>query len=286
MKAQLEKITSPLQSSFKAFLYRNKEFDAPWHFHPEFELTYIANSSGIRYVGDSVMEFEKGDLVLLGANLPHCWKNTKSDSEKAQSIVIQWKEDILGDGWLHKYEFIPIRKLLGLASRGLKFDIDIAEKVVPIMNQIINRPPFEKILLLLQALNILADAPTYRFLSSDNFTAKLNYKTNERINHIYNFVSDNHQRQIALAEVADLVGMGEETFCRFFKKTFNKPFFTFLNEYKIKLACKLLIESDLQVTEIAYRCGYESLPFFYRQFQKFMKCSPLVYRQKYERALG
>ena len=76
MKALLEKISNPAQSSFTIFYYSEKEFDAPWHFHPEYELTYIKSSSGMRYVGDSVLEFEAGDLVLLGPNLPHCWKNT------------------------------------------------------------------------------------------------------------------------------------------------------------------------------------------------------------------
>jgi AraC-like DNA-binding protein len=56
--------------------------------------------------------------------------------------------------------------------------------------------------------------------------------------------------------------MGEETFCRFFKKHLTNLFFTFLNKYKIKLTWKLLIESYLQVSEIVNQCGYESLSFF------------------------
>ncbi|WP_089379777.1 helix-turn-helix domain-containing protein [Lutibacter agarilyticus] len=61
----------------------------------------------------------------------------------------------------------------------------------------------------------------------------------------------------------------------------NKSFFTFVNEYRINLACKYLIETNKQVSQIAYDCGYESLPFFYRQFQKFMGCSPLVFKKMY-----
>ena len=284
MKARLEKITSPPQNSFKAFRYTDKEFKAPWHFHPEYELTYIVSSNGMRYVGDSIMEFEKGDLVLLGSNLPHCWKNTKPQPEPAQSIVVQWPIDVLGKGWLEKNEFIPIRGLLQIASRGLKFEQCIIKNVAPIMERLLNRPPFEKIMLLLQVLNILAEISDYQILSG-HFTANLDYRANERINLIHNFINDNYRRRIALSEVAGLVDMGEETFCRFFKRTFNKTFFAFLNEYKIKMSCKDLIDTDLQVSQIAYRCGYESLPFFYRQFQKFMLCTPLVYRKKYERAI-
>lgn len=285
MKAHPEKIISPPQGSFKVFHYENEEFDAPWHFHPEFELTYIVNSGGIRYVGDSVMEFEAGDLVLLGANLPHCWKNTGTGGQLAKSIVVQWPEDLLGEGWLDKDEFIGIRKLLASASRGLQFDLKELDGVLPLLYELNDQAPFEKILSLLKVLHILAKGRHYKFLSGDNFTAKLNHRANERINQIHNFVRENYQNRITLAQISSLVNMSEETFCRFFKRTFNKTFFTFLNEYKIKLACKFLIESDQQVTEIAFQCGYESLPFFYRQFNKFMGCSPLAYQRKYARVL-
>lgn len=281
MKAQLEQITSPLQSILKVFKYENQEFEAPWHFHPEYELTYIQESGGVRFVGDSVMDFEKGDLVLLGPNLPHCWKNMNSDHEMARSIVVQWKDDVLSQKWLDTNEFMAIRKLIILSSRGIKFDNKIVEKVQPMLNKMMVQTPFEKLITLLQILDLLAKAKDLQLLTGDNFTAKLNNKSNARINIIHNFVRENYQRKITLEEVSKLVSMSEEPFCRFFKKTFNKSFFTFLNEYKIKLACKLLIESDQHVAEIAFRSGYESLPFFYRQFNKFIGCSPLTYQQKY-----
>lgn len=42
-----------------------------WHHLPEFELTLTLNSRGQRFVGDHVAEYDHGDLVLLGPNLPH-----------------------------------------------------------------------------------------------------------------------------------------------------------------------------------------------------------------------
>ncbi len=286
MKAQLEKISSSPRSSFKVFTYSDSMFNAPWHFHPEYELTYIEQSSGMRYVGDSVLEFEKGDLVLLGSNLPHCWKNTTVSEMTSKSIVVQWKEDVIGEGWLTKTEFSDINKLLILASRGVKFNNRVTKKIVPLLRKMEKQTPFENIISLLQILNTLAHSKNKITLSGNNFAPKLNVKVNERINVIHNFIMENYQRQITLKEISCVVSMSEESFCRFFKKTFNKSFFTFLNEYKIKLACQLLIDSNKQVAEIAFLSGYESLPFFYRQFNKFIKCTPLVYQQKYARAFA
>ena len=105
MRAQYEKILPPESSSFNAFAYKKDEFDSPWHYHPEYELTYIVSSHGVRYTGNSFENFEENDLVLLGPNLPHCWKNTGKQSDKASAIVVHWDNRLLGSGWLDQHEF-------------------------------------------------------------------------------------------------------------------------------------------------------------------------------------
>ncbi|NLE39927.1 MAG: hypothetical protein GX621_18060, partial [Pirellulaceae bacterium] len=45
-----------------------------WHLHEELELTFVAEGSGTRCVGDQISSFETPSLVLLGSNLPHYWR--------------------------------------------------------------------------------------------------------------------------------------------------------------------------------------------------------------------
>ncbi len=116
------------------------------------------------------------------------------------------------------------------------------------------------------------------------FVYELNPTNNERINAVYHFVRNNYQSKISLAAVAAHVNMSEEYFSRFFSKSLMKSFFTFLNEYRINQACKMLIETDKQVSEICYRTGFESIPFFYRQFKKVKNCAPQAFRLKYHTA--
>lgn len=281
MKAQFEKISSSTNSSFNAFIYEDENFDAPWHFHPEYELTYIVKGEGIRYVGNNVEKFENSDFVLVGSNLPHCWKNTIQNKGMVKSIVIQWKDTILGDNWIEKNEFQNIKNLLKKASKGVKFNLKSSKKMEIELNKILNKSPFEKLLSFIQLLEDLSDFKEVETLTSEGFTPTLNLKSNYRIEKVYDYVQKNYDKKIKLKEVSSLVSMGNESFCRFFKKSLNKSFFTFVNEYRVNLACKYLIETNKQVSQIAYDCGYESLPFFYRQFQKFMGCSPLQFKKMY-----
>lgn len=284
MKAQFEKITTSIESSFHSFIYENENFEAPWHFHPEYELTYVVKGQGIRYVGNNVQKFEEGDLVLLGSNLPHCWKNTSQNKEHVKSIVFQWNDTILGENWLEKSEFQQIKQLLIDSSKGIHFKKNYAEKKLPAIKDILNKSPFEKLMSFINLLDELSKQENTHLLTTSDFLPNLNRKANNRIDKVYDYVRENYDKKIKLEDVSSLVSMGDEAFCRFFKKSLNKSFFTFINEYRVNLACKSLIETNKQVSQIAYECGYESLPFFYRQFQKFMNCSPLVFKKMYLKA--
>ena len=284
MKAQYEKITGSLESSFTAFVYEHANFEAPWHFHSEYELTYIEKGKGIRYVGNSVEKFEEGDFVLLGANLPHCWKNSPQNTGMVKSMVFQWDNNLIGKDWLLKNEFKNIKALLMKASEGIKFNEEYAHKTSNRLKNIMKSSPFEKLLGFLQLLEELSTTNNGVTLTTSGFSPNLNLKANKRIDKVYDYVQNNYDKKIRLMDVSSMVSMGNEAFCRFFKNTMNKSFFTFINEYRINLSCKLLIETNMQISQIAYSCGYESLPFFYRQFKKFMGCSPLLYRRTYSNA--
>jgi AraC-like DNA-binding protein len=281
---QFEIITAPPDSSFKVYQYQQDAFYTPWHFHPEYELTYIVSSQGMRYVGANVEHFEEHDLVLLGPRLPHCWKNTEKRHRKAKSIVIQWNEDILGEGWLDKSEFIPIQQLYQRSNRGIKFERQVAYKIRPHLDNLLVQSPFNKLMQLIYILHQLAYTNEFDLLLDEEYVHDLSSKDNDRINNAYNYVRNNYNNSVSLEEAASLASMSEEAFCRFFSRKTGKTFITFVNEYKINLVCQRLIKTDEQIARAAYECGYNSLPFFYRQFKKFKHCTPSEFRVGYQKA--
>lgn len=281
MKAQYEAFQPLPESSFRIFGYEVPEFDAPWHYHPEFELTVILQSEGIRYVGNSMESFEAGDLVLAGPNLPHCWKNTPDNTVPASSIVVQWPEAFMGAGWLDVPEFKSIRRLLQLAGQGIRFGPHVTARVTPMLEEMLLMAPFPRIMKFLEVLELLAGVRDIHFLCEQGFAYPLNYEDNQRINTVYNYIREHYSERITLATLSGMVHMTEEAFSRFFSRTMQKPLFTFLNEYRINMASKMLIETDMQVTEISFACGYDSPPFFFRQFRKFGGMTPAAYRKQF-----
>ncbi|MEN0049452.1 MAG: AraC family transcriptional regulator, partial [Bacteroidota bacterium] len=127
----------------------------------------------------------------------------------------------------------------------------------------------------------LSDCP-YQTLSEASFKDDLPDEYNSRMSRIHDFVETAFPRKIYLKEVADLVNMTEQSFARFFKKMMGRSFFTFLNEYRVNIASRMLIDTDWSVAEIGFKCGYESLPFFHKQFNKFKETSPSRYRKQFD----
>ena len=283
MKPHFKPIAADESNLFKIVMQENeKEFEYPWHFHPEYELTYILKSHGTRYVGNSVENFSDDDLVLIGPNMPHCWISSPDLNQQASAIVIYFKEEFTDKAWMGSCEFGSIQKLLDLSNKGVKFDRTLALELKEKFFELQKLPSLDRLILVLKILQELAEKPKHHLLCKQGFSYELNHSHNDRINKVYRFIEMNYNKKISLTDVSREVSMSEEYFSRFFSKTMKKTFFEFLNEYKISKACKLLIETDKQISEICYAAGFESIPFFYRQFKKFKNCQPKTYRLNYQ----
>ncbi|MEM6966431.1 MAG: AraC family transcriptional regulator [Bacteroidota bacterium] len=276
MKPILESIELRDKKSILAFHYSKKRFETPWHFHPQHELTYIESSYGTKFIGDYVGNFEPGELVLLRSNLPHCWKNHVEEKENAQSYVVQWNKGI----FTKIPELSGVFAMLKTAARGMVFSKEDTQYLVASIKQLPQLPREE---LYIQLLTILIQLTkcSYETLSENRFLDDFPMEHSSRISKIHDFVEANYQRKIYLKDLSNLVNMSEPSFSRFFSKTMGRPFFVFLNEYRINMASRMLIDTDKSVAEIGFACGYESLPFFHKQFNRFKGESPSKYRKRF-----
>ncbi|TNJ45419.1 AraC family transcriptional regulator [Tamlana fucoidanivorans] len=279
MKAIFEPISNDLNQSFHYDIFEKDDFETPWHFHPEFELTFICESSGIRSVGNSIQSYYPEELVLLGSNLPHCWKSNSTKKHLAKSVFIQFNKDLLGEGWMNKIEFQHIKKLLKHSENGLLFNTTIAKKVGKQLLEMQELPPMYKLLNTVEILHRLSFERFETLSLGGHF--ETNVKTSLRIQKIMKFVESNYQLKINSQQLSALVFMTPVSFSKFFKKSFNKTFTQYLNEYRISKACELLRASNDSIEQIAFETGYVNLSFFHRQFKAITRFTPAQYRMNF-----
>ena len=258
-----------------------------WHFHPELELIYFLKSTGTRYVGNSIGSFAPGELYLIGSNVPHLFRNEKEyyenedELEAVDLIVVKFEKDFLGEGFLDLAESKRLQLLFERANRGLKFSKAATYLVHSHMVGLVGSHGLSSIIGLLNVLDILSVSENYQELCSDIITSSFRADEKERMAEIINFLTDNFDKKISLQEVADVAHMTPNSFCRYFKKRTRKSFSQYLNEIRIRHACKLLIEGDQQISDVCYQSGFNTFTNFNRQFKSLMKVTPSEYMDRY-----
>lgn len=282
MKPILRKVDAGPYYSFSVrediypFLYNH------WHYHPETELTLIRKGNGMRLVGDSMEQFEDGDLVLLGSNLPHLWRSHAAYFQGAQglhveAIAIHFKDDFWGSSFLQMPELKAIKNLLEQAARGIKITGKTKQLVTTKMEAMLNARDVQRIEYLLYMLDTIAATKEYCLLSGPGFATAYDLTNTDRINLIYNYTFNNFQHSISIKDVASVANLSPHSFCRYFKTRTMKTYWQFLLEVRIGYACKLLIENKMSIAHICYECGFNNPSNFNRHFKTKLKKTPLQY---------
>lgn len=286
MKAVLKKATITPNNSFN--IHKDIGFDmlSSWHYHPEIELVLIKRSSGTCLIGDYVGPFNDDDVYLFGSNLPHTFRHEKkhmqcTDEKIGESIVILFQQDLWGEYFINLPEVKLIYKVFEQAKLGLNLIGEARKEIAQIIEKMLVESPAKRFINLLSILEIIASSQEYTTISSYGFFQEQNRPDLSRINKIFEYTFNNFHNKVRVEEVAALITMGKHSFCRYFKAKTNKTYMDFLIEVRIGHACRLLIENELNVTEIGYACGYNNLSHFYHQFKAIIHKNPLEYRSYY-----
>lgn len=276
MKAILEDVKSNQgASSFYAFRYQVPFFQFKWHYHPEYELTYIVKGNGYRIVGNSYEYFNDGDLVLLGNHLPHTWSGKLNDDIKSDAVVIQFSKEFIAP-FLGLNESLMIKNMLDTSVRGIRFEPD--EELVSKIIALTETNGVDKILKLISILDDLSKKQPI-LIASNSFHNVVSKKNEIRINKVCLYIQNNFHTKISLKEVADLIYLTESNFCKFFKKATGKTYSDYLNELRINEACRLLVQTEKSINQISFECGFETLSYFNRVFLSKKEMTPSIFRK-------
>ncbi|MBL6446275.1 helix-turn-helix domain-containing protein [Fulvivirga sp. 29W222] len=280
-KPRFEKINPAFGSSITIRQYRDpcRNKLPYWHIHPEMELVYVNGGSGKRHIGNQLSYFNNGDLIFIGANLPHYGFTDRLTANRSETIL-QMREDFLGEAFFDIPEMAPVKKLMERAKRGIAFHGKTKRKAGAKIEKLIDKDPYDRLLKTLAILKQLAISEEYTILNVDGFAVEIEPQDNDRINTVYKYVRENFQSQISLDEISDKVSMTEPAFCRYFKKISGKTFTKFVNEYRLVHASKLLSESTSSITDICFECGFNNFSHFNKQFKVFTGKSPSEYRSE------
>jgi AraC-like DNA-binding protein len=288
VKPLLLKVPKGLQKSFSIRQDVVLYFYNRWHYHPELELIHIEQGSGTQFVGDNIQNFQSGDLLLIGPNLPHYWRCDEKYFQResklyAQATVVHFSEEIFGKAFLELPENKAISELLFKAKLGMKLSGEGTEKVKELLRNLLNQTSGNPVISLLQILEMLAHCPEVKLLSNTQYQHEYDQYDTDRINQIYQYSISHFQKKISIEEISEVANISPHSFCRYFKSRSRKTYSQFLLELRIGHACKLLSETKLPVAQVCFESGFNNFANFNKYFKVHTGKSPLLYQKEFRK---
>lgn len=248
-----------------------------WHYHPELELVYVNGGHGRRHVGSHVSHYRYGELILIGSNLPH-WGFTDRTTGNKSETVVQFATGFPTPDFGQLPEMRKVIDLIDRAQNGLSFTGRTKTVQGARLERLLDLDPLGRMLLLVDVLHQLSLSEEYESLNAEGFHTQVATHGYDRFNDVQQFISDNFRRDIPLTEVAKTANMTVPAFCRYFKKVTGKTFVTYLTNFRVVFACKLLGDEHSTIAEVGYDAGFNSLSQFNRAFKRHIGRTPTQYR--------
>ena len=281
-KPFLENIEIDQAASIKAAAYVQNLIDVPLHYHPEHEIVIILSGRGKVYLAGAETDFKEGQLFFIGGKVPHLFEDeglVTGEKKMSKVVVIQFTEKLFEGLWLLP-EFEKIKYFLSKISCGIKVS-GIKSKSHLILS-LLEAEGIAKINKLIMLLDHIVQNGNYETIAPDDGKSAANNPAYLRLQKMNLYLSVNYSREIKIEKVAQLLNLGKTSLCRFLKKETGKTFSEHVNRFRIHHACQMLRESGQNVTQVCYAAGFNNQAYFYRQFKKLQKQSPLEYKLQHE----
>ena len=254
---------------------------ARWHYHDEYELHLITETSGKVFVGDWIGPFQPGHLVLTGPRLPHNWLSldTPENGVELRDLVIQFQHEPLMQAAAHIAELDELKPLLERARHGVEF-FGMGERAERHWHLVKQAQGLRRLTAFFDLMTDLAACTDYRLLSSVQLQSDDDDASIDQIHGLVTRITDHLSETHSAAALAAELGMSESRFSRFFRKATGNTFTDFVNRVRISRACQLLMDTDQQITLICYEVGFNNVANFNRRFLEAKGMTPSEFRKQ------
>jgi AraC-like DNA-binding protein len=254
----------------------------PLHYHPEYELVYHIQGAGTRFIGGSLSEFNKGDLCLLGPNLPHLFRNhneyyRKNSRLRHQSITIHFSPEVFGKDFFDLPVMKKLKQMLTCSRQGIDFTRYNNKALMDKLQAIPELNGLPRMLKLLEVLDELSQCSTFKLISGNNIMGT-EFNQSERLELVIQYLHTHFAEEISLQQLAELACMTRTSTCRFFKERTKRSIWDFLAELRLNHAARLLRDTTATIVTISQESGFKNLSHFNRLFLAQFGGTPKNYR--------
>ena len=173
MKVYPFKIPKPLHESLVYQVDHDIAFYDKLHQHEDIQLSFIVEGEGTLIVGDSINQYKKDDIVVIGSNLPHVFKSNLNYGKKSHMLTLFFAKDSFGNIFFELEELKELKAFFKRAAHGFKVTSS-KKALITLFMQLENASKLSRFLILLE---LLKKASVCNYMSLSSFIYDKKYKT-------------------------------------------------------------------------------------------------------------
>ncbi len=257
-------------------IFREDGLDFLPHLHSQLELLYVEEGEIEITVNGCTRLMKKGGLSVLFPNSVHSY-HTPPYQESMNCIIIILNLALAGDFINTLLKFHPKDPFIN--KKNLHKDVPYAiDTLVDEYNHTQNRPVCTPI------------CKAYIQIIISRLLQQMELITNTDVNYfdiifdIINYINENYMQPISLNDMSRALGVGKYHLSRVFSDKINVSFSDYINGIRVSWARNMLLNTNKNITQIAYDCGFQSIRTFNRAFSKVYLISPREFRKSQEDA--
>lgn len=258
---------------------RESVFYDQLHQHEEIQISYIVEGSGSLMVGDTVNDYKKNDILVIGENVPHVFKSDISNTNRSVMYTLFFTKNSFGKDFFRLPDLTSTNAFFQESTFGMKI-LSNQQQIINLFEKLKDQNKIERISSLLNILNIILHSEKQP-LSSFVYRKKFTEDEGKRMRAVFEHALERYNEPISLEVMAEKAHMSKNAFCRYFKKHTNKTFFQFLIEIRIENAGKLLQNNkELSIASVSDQCGFQNIANFNRKFKELKGVTPTQFRSQ------
>lgn len=254
-----------------------KNYNTNYHYHEYIELLYFYDGKGEVWVNGNATEVSSGSLVIISSNMAH----NVVLKEETEYVCIKFSPAVLYE---NEPFFINLKYALPFMSDIQQYvfshneikDTQIFSLVEEIMSEWKNMEYGFELAIRSDILKIFLVVIR---LWHDNGISTEHFKLSSEMKTAIAYIGENYCTATE-KEVAEICNYSYNYFSRIFKETIGKSFKDYIMDFRLSEAERMLLSSNLSVTEIAEKTGFSSISHFIARFKEAKGKTPNGYRKK------
>lgn len=262
----------------KSDIERRGNYKRHWHKHLQFY--YFVSGRAALECGRSRFCATSGSIVVINSNELHYLEGLSDD---LSFYVIRIDPTFL---FSNQVDLLQTKYLAPLTQNCISFqnlienDSQILDCVTRIIREYFTKETGYELAVkasIYQLIVLLLRGYVSKIMTKNEFEEKS--RTLKRFEDVFQLIENHYTEKISLKELAESMNISSCHFCRTFKQITGKTTTDYINGVRLEKSASFLEQKDLNITEIAMKCGFDSVNYFSRLFKKYYNTSPTKFRE-------